>query len=145
MEFACCFDVGKLVLEDVEPGLGNVRSANAEHVERLLEIGRVGKQSATLLPLVFAWLESCRQRIDRVDTHELSVWSKSGTHLIEFGKPNLWHAVWYLRKSKKLKQVAFLAHLKKGEPNDILIFERGQNWATERMEERERERMHGKA
>jgi hypothetical protein len=118
---------------------------NAQYLERLLEVGRVGKQSAKLLPYVFAWLQSCRQRIDDVDTHELSAWSKTGTHLIEFGKPNLWHAVWYMRKSKKLKRVAFLAHLKKDEPNDILIFERGKNWATEQMEERERkrERMHG--
>jgi hypothetical protein len=70
----------------------------------------------------------------------LGVWSESWTHLIEFGKPNLWHAVWYFRKSKKLKRVAFLAHLKKDEPNEVLVFERGKNWAKEQMEDRERKR-----
>ena len=59
-------------------------------------------------------------------------------------KPNLWHAVWYLRHSKKLKRIAFVAHLIKDEPNEILIFEPGKNWRTEQMEQRERERTFGK-
>jgi predicted nucleotidyltransferase len=124
--------------------LPKLNRKNTDRAQWFLKCGHMGKQSAKLLPLAFAWLQSCRQPVDDVDPHSLSAWSKSKTHRIEFGKPNLWHAVWYLRHSTKLKRIAFVAHLKKDEPNEILIFEPGKNWRTEQMEQRERERTFGK-
>ena len=117
-----------------------LKPANTEYLGRLLEIGHIGRQSSKLLPLVFAWMQMCGQQIDDVDTHELSACNRGRTYRIEFGRPNLWHAVWYMKRSKKLKKIAFIAHLKKHEPNDILVFERGKNWESNRMEQRERER-----
>lgn len=101
----------------------------------------VGKDSMKLLPFILVYFQTLRQRATYIDGGgELSISNTTHSTLVQIGKPRLWHAVYYLRRNKKLKRVAFFLHLKRDEPNEVLVFERGENWGKERMDEREEQR-----
>jgi hypothetical protein len=116
----------------------SLNKQNRELFANWQRTGAVGKESMKLLPYVLAYFQTIRQQADYIDGGELSIWSRTFSTLVQFGKPRLWHAVYYLRRNAKLKRVAFLLHLKQAEPNEVLVFERGANWKSEKIGERDR-------
>lgn len=117
------------------PALSHQRELQLREWQRC---GVAGKKSLKLMPHIFAYFQTLRQQPDYMPGGELSIWSTSHSTLVQFGTPRLWHAVYYLQRNRKLKRVAFFLHLKQDEPNEVLVFERGANWATQKMDERAR-------
>jgi predicted nucleotidyltransferase len=57
------------------------------------------------------------------------IWSQKHNHLVDVGRPSLRRMIWHFERLPKLKRQCLIPHFKKGQPNDLLHFERGPNWA----------------
>lgn len=86
----------------------------------------IGKKNLPMLPYAFMWLQQHKQHADHLDRTEL--WSKSQTHRVHIGKPSLgWMLEIFCARPKVVRQCLIPAILKR-DTNELLIFERGENW-----------------
>jgi predicted nucleotidyltransferase len=88
----------------------------------------MGKDSMKLLPYAMWWLQIHRQK-STVPDSQCVVWSKSWTHRVHLGRPSLRWMLGEFRRSPKIKRQCLIPHLKSGQPNELLVFERGKNWS----------------
>jgi predicted nucleotidyltransferase len=107
---------------------------NADHT-RWLERWQstMGKASHRILPYAFWWFESHRQTSGLPNQGE--IWSRSNTHRVHLGHPSLGWMVGNFLHSPKLKRQCLIPHIKKGQPNELLVFERGVNWSNAKRRE----------
>jgi len=111
---------------------------NADHtrqVERWTALGAMGKNSLRILPYGLWWFEQHRQKA--YSPNQLEIFSKSNTHRVHLGRPSLGWMVGNFLHSAKLKRQCLIPHLKKGEPNELLVFERGVHWSRVKRAERQ--------
>jgi hypothetical protein len=87
----------------------------------------MGKDSLKLLAYAMWWLQLHRQKSDVPDS-QCVVWSKSRTHRVHLGRPSLGGMLWQFRCPAKVRRQCLIPHLKSGQPNELLVFERGMNW-----------------
>lgn len=90
----------------------------------------MGKDSMKLLPFAMWWLQQHRQRSECPDS-QCIVWSKSYTHRVHLGRPSLAWMIGVFRRSTKVKRQCLIPHIKSGQPNELLVFERGNNWSVD--------------
>lgn len=88
----------------------------------------MGKDSMKLLPYAMWWLQLHRQK-SQVPASQCVVWSKSWTHRVHLGRPSLGWMVGEFRRSPKIKRQCLIPHIKSGQPNELLVFERGKKWS----------------
>jgi predicted nucleotidyltransferase len=109
---------------------------NAEHTQRMkhwTDLAVMGKESIRLLPYALWWFEQYRQKADA--PNQLEIWSKSNTHRVHLGRPSFGLMLRSFLRLSKLKRQCLITHIKKGQPNELLVFERGVNWSRVRHEE----------
>jgi hypothetical protein len=88
----------------------------------------MGKDSMKLLPYAMWWLQRHRQQSGLPDS-QCVVWSKTGTHRVHLGRPSLGWMIGEFHCSSKVKRQCLIPHLKTGQPNELLVFERGKKWS----------------
>ena len=88
------------------------------------------RDSALLLPYLCGWADMHGQRLRSLSRH-LEAWSSTFTHRAHLGRPSLRSMVRAFIDREKLERQALIPHIKKGEPNGILEFERGKRWNSE--------------
>jgi hypothetical protein len=104
---------------------------NAYHTERLdrWTDGRtMGKDSLRVLPFGLWWLEHHRQK-SGIPQPQCILWSESHTHRVHLGRPSLGWMLNVFERFPKVKRQCLIPHIKSGQPNDLLVFERGKNWS----------------
>jgi predicted nucleotidyltransferase len=106
---------------------------NDHHARRLAvwtQMKVMGKDSMTLLPYAMSWLQHHRQVSEWPDS-QCVVWSKSGTHRVHLGRPSLGWMLDILQVFPKVRRQCLIPHIKRGQTNELLVFERGSNWSNE--------------
>ena len=89
----------------------------------------MGKASLRLLPYAMWWFEQCHQQSDL--PHHLEVWSKSRTHRVHLGRPSLEGMLSVFKHFPEAERQCLIPHIKSGQPNELLVFEKGTNWSAE--------------
>ena len=87
----------------------------------------MGKESLRLLPYAMGWFQERRQQAEVPDS-QCIVWSKSRTHRVHLGRPSLGWMIGAFQASSKVKRQCLIPHIKTGQSNELLVFERGKNW-----------------
>jgi hypothetical protein len=114
----------RLPLEQITPDLNAYHNHWLEHWARCKVMGR---QSMELLPYAMWWFQQHRQQCGL--PHQTEIWSKKYTHRVHLGKPRLAWMVNLFERRRNLRRQCLIPHIKKGEPNELLVFERGESWA----------------
>jgi hypothetical protein len=104
---------------------------HAHWLARCTDCMIMGKDSTKLLSYAMWWLEQHRQKSEVPDS--LVIWSKSRTHRVHLGRPSLRWMLAQFKHSTKLKRQCLIPHIKARQLNELLIFERGKNWSSERV------------
>jgi len=89
-----------------------------------------GRETARLLPYLCGWGDMHGQAI-RFLRHNLEAWNDAFDHRAHLGRPSLRSMVYAFVDREGLKRQALIPHIKKGEVNGILEFERGERWNPE--------------
>jgi hypothetical protein len=115
--------VEHISVEDVEL---NLDADHARQLARWKESQIVGKKSMEILPYALYWLQQHGHQAGFPNRTDIP--SEDFTHRVEIGKPCLRMMAHTFRARPKVKRQALIPHLKKGGPNEILVFERGPKW-----------------
>lgn len=73
------------------------------------------------------WFQQGQQTAEMPHQHE--IWSKARTHRAEYGRPSLRRMLSFFERCTGLRQQCLILYPEIGQPNQLLVFERGPNWS----------------
>jgi predicted nucleotidyltransferase len=119
----------RLPIGDIIP---NLNATNTHWLEHWRRCEVLGKKSLELLPYAMWWFEQHRQECS--PPHQCVMWSRSYTHRADLGRPSLGRMLYVFQERAQVRRQCLIPHIKRGEPNELLVFERGACWASARRE-----------
>lgn len=99
---------------------------HAHWCEYWTKIKIMGKDSIRLLPYAMWWLEQHGE--ETICPERLELWSASGTHRVDLGRPSLGSMLYVFKMYPAAKRQCLIPHIKPKQSNELLVFERGRSW-----------------
>ncbi len=123
-------DVMEQVVAMVQRRILALKRIALEHINpsepRMPKSVRLARRTAQIYPYALWWLRRHRQIPD--SHQQCEIVSKSGTHRVHLGRIGL---AWMLQsfcEQPRLKRQCLIPHIRKSQPNELFVFQRGSRW-----------------
>jgi len=119
----------RLSMSDIKLALNQ---SNSDRLNHLVVGAAIGRASAKVWPFGLWWLEQEGQAWGRNHSDKTEFYSEGRTHRVHLGRPSLRWMMGLFEHDPNVEKQCLICHIKRDEPNELLIFERGPNFESTR-------------